>query len=265
MKKVERFIFGALFLVVLFIPWSSQAQSPFDGAWHINMNQSKVSPKRIVAFLSEGWYHCATCNPQLDVRANGQDQAVVGQAFDAISVKEIDSRTIQIVTKKGNAAVYEQTRTASSDGKTLTIKTTKHPVLGGPPVITEVVATRTGTAPANLNPTSGSWLVAKVQLSDNRLLITYKTAGDQITMSGATGRTYTGKFDGKDYPVKSAFFYNTVSLKRIDSNTMEETYKRDGTVVKIVKVTVSPDGKKMTLIDTNTLTDSTSTYVATRL
>jgi len=38
--------------------------------------------------------------------------------------------------------------------------------------------------------------------------------------------------------------------------------KRDGKVVEVSKITVSPDGKKMTVVSTNKLTDRTSTYVA---
>ena len=62
--------------------------------------------------------------------------------------------------------------------------------------------------------------------------------------------------------MKGAYFYNSVSLKRIDDHTIEETDKRDGKVVEVAKMTVSPDGKKMTVVATDTLTGRTSTFVA---
>ena len=263
MKTMERFcISGLFFMTALWIHSSAFAQSPFDGTWRTNLNQSKFSPKPIVAFLSEGWYHCTSCNPQLDVKADGKDQAVIDQSYDAISVREINSNSIELIRKKGSKIVSEQTRTASSDGKTLTVKSTEHPATGGAAVTAEVKAVRIGIAPAGINRTSGSWKIIKVQQSDNALITMYKTHGDEFTMTEPTGETYTAKFDGNDYPVKGAYDYNTVSLKRMDSSTIEETDKRDGIIVDISRMTVSPDGKKMTVVDTNTMTDRTSTYIA---
>jgi hypothetical protein len=265
LKTIGRFGVGILvFLAALWIHSSALAQSPFDGTWRTNLNQSNFSPKPIVAFLSEGWYHCTSCNPQLDVKADGKDQPVIDQPYDTISVREINSNSIELIRKKGGRIVSDQTRTASSDGKTLTVKSTEHPAAGGAAVTAEVKAVRIGIAPAGINRTSGSWKIIKVQQSDNALLTTYKTDGDKFTMTEPTGETYTAKFDGNDYPVNGAYDYNTISLKRMDTNTIEETDKRDGIIVDISRMTISPDGKKMTIVDTNTLTDRTSTYIAER-
>jgi len=81
-------------------------------------------------------------------------------------------------------------------------------------------------------------------------------------MSTPVGESYTGKFDGNDYPRKGTAGIDTISLKRIDSNTIEETNKRKGTVITVYKMTVSPNGKTMTIVSTNKLTDRTSTVVA---
>ncbi len=67
-----------------------------------------------------------------------------------------------------------------------------------------------------------------------------------------------------DFPVKGANGHNRVALKHIDKNTIEELDKRDGTVVNIARMTVSPDGRKMTIVDTNTMTDRTTTYIAVK-
>src|ERR1035441_10838360 len=54
MKKVERSVACALFLMAaLSVPALSFAQSPFDGTWRINMNQSKISPKPLGFYLSQ--------------------------------------------------------------------------------------------------------------------------------------------------------------------------------------------------------------------
>jgi hypothetical protein len=61
---------------------------------------------------------------------------------------------------------------------------------------------------------------------------------------------YIAFYDGKDYPVRYDEGYDTVSLKRIDANTVECTYKKNGTVVSTSRRTVSPDGSSLTVTAT---------------
>jgi hypothetical protein len=238
------------------------AQGPFDGSWHTNLDQSKFSPKPIVFSVKGGMYDCTSCGPQIHAKADGQDQSVTGQSYDTISVHEVDPKSIEIKTKKNGKPVYEQTRTVSDDGNTLTVKTTNHRPDSDQTTTAEATLTRVGKAPASANGTSGSWRVSKVNGSENSLTTTYKSNGDELSMSTPTGTTYTAKLDGKDYPVKGAYGWNSVSLKRINDHTIEETDKRDGTVTDVSKITVSPDGKTMTVVDNSKLTGRTSTYVA---
>jgi hypothetical protein len=252
----------AVFTLGLLAPASLLAQSPFDGTWRTNMDQVKISPKPIVFSLDKGMYDCSSCSPKIHVKADGQDQPVTGQAYDTINVREVDPKSIAVTTKKNGKKVSEQTRTVSDDGNTLTVKTTAHQQNSDQTVTAEVTATRVGKASAGANGTSGSWRINEVKESENGLTTTYKSSGDELSMSTPTGQSYTAKLDGKDYPVKGAYFFNSVSLKRIDDRTIEETDKRDGKVVEVAKITVSPDGKKMTVVATDKLTGRTSTFVA---
>ena len=265
MNKAERFIACALFATAaLWAPASSSAQSPFDGTWRTLIAQTKISPKPVVFYLIQGWYHCTSCNPEIVAKADGQDQPVTGQPYDTLSVTETDPNTIALTTKKGGKLVSEATRTVSKDGKTLTVKTTYHYMNADKPGTSEATATRVGIAPSGVHSTSGSWKIIKMQQSDEELLVTYKTNGDELSMSEPVGESYTAKLDGNDYPAKGAYNYNAVSLKRIDAHTIEETDKRDGKVIDVATMTVSPDGKKMTVAVTNKQTDRTTTYVAAK-
>ena len=105
----------------------------------------------------------------------------------------------------------------------------------------EVTYTRVGKAAAGANGTSGSWRISKAQESENALTSTYTSSGDELSMSAPTGESYTAKLDGKDYPAKGTYTYNSVSLKRVNDRTIEETDKRDGNVVFGRKMTVGPD------------------------
>ncbi len=265
MKKTERSIACALFFIAaLCISSSLFAQSPFDGTWRTNMNESKLSPKPNVFYLSQGWYHCVSCAPAIDAKADGQDQPVSGQSYDTLSVREVDPKTLAFTTKKGGTVDFEQTRTVSADGKTLTVKTTSHPMNNPQSVTATTTATRVGMAPSGVHTASGSWRTTKIEESENGLATTYKSNGDELTMSDPTGVSFTSKLDGTDSPVNGAYTFDTVSLKKIDARSIEKTEKRGGTVVEVSKMTVSSDGKKMTVVSTNKLTDRTSTYIATK-
>lgn len=263
MTKIARLFASALFLIpVLRAPASLLAQGPFDGTWRINLDQSKFSPKPIVFSLNKGMYDCSSCSPKVSVKADGQDQPVTGQTYDTISVREIDPKSIAITTKKGDKTLMDQTRAVSDDGNTLTVKTTSHPQNSDQPVSSEVTATRVGKAVAGAHGTSGSWRLNRVHESDNGLTTTYTTSGDELSMSQPTGESYTAKLDGKDYPVKGSYSYNSVSLKRVNDHTIEVTLKRDGKIVEVSKMAAAPDGKTMTVVATSKLTGRTSTYVS---
>jgi hypothetical protein len=263
MNKIERLVAYALFLMpVLWAPASSFAQSPFDGTWRFNMDQSKFSPKPVVFSVNKGLYDCSSCSPKIHVKADGRDQSVTGQSFDTINVREVDPKSVAVMFKKSGKTVSEQTGTVSDDGNTLTVKITYHPQNSDQTVSAETTFTRVGKAPAGANETSGSWRINKFQDSENDLITNYKSNGDELSMSAPTGESYTAKLDGKDYPVKGAYSYNSVSLRRVDDRTIEETDKRGGKVVEVDRITVSPDGKKMTVVATSKPTGRTSTLVA---
>ncbi len=57
---------------------------------------------------------------------------------------------------------------------------------------------------------------------------------------------YSAKFDGKDYPVTGMANADTVSIKRIDANTIEVKQKKDAKVVMTVTTKISNDGKTRT-------------------
>ncbi|HEX9200737.1 MAG TPA: hypothetical protein VF865_14330 [Acidobacteriaceae bacterium] len=65
---------------------------------------------------------------------------------------------------------------------------------------------------------------------------------------------WTGKFDGKDYPVTGNPAIDSRSYKKIDDRTMVATNKKDGKVVITARSVVSADGKTRTV--NLTITDS---------
>lgn len=114
-------------MTVLCIPAACSAQSLFDGTWRINLDQSTISPRLVVFSVSGAMYECSSCNPRIDVPADGRDESVNGQSFDTMNVRVTGPNSIRIATKKDSKTMAEQTRSVSDDGDTLTVETTFHP------------------------------------------------------------------------------------------------------------------------------------------
>jgi hypothetical protein len=84
--------------------------------------------------------------------------------------------------------------------------------------------------------------------SENQLLATYKDSGGELSESVPTGLSWTAKDDGEYYPVKGSYDADSVSLKRINDRTIELSFKANGTVVRVNTITISSDGKIMTIV-----------------
>ncbi len=251
-----------VWVVLWFVPVMLFAQSPFDGTWKTNMAESKLSPKPYVFSVNNGMYECESCAPKIkNLKADGQDQPVTGQTYDTLAVQVVDGNTIHVTAKKAGKPEFEQTRTASQDGKMLTNSVTNYPADGSQPVKAEAKFTRVSKGPAGSNATSGSWRIQNVNEDTAGLTSTWKGGGDTLSMSTPTGESWEAKLDGKEYPVKGTYANQTVSVKPLGDRAIEVTYKRDGKLYSVHKITVSPDGKKMTSVVDNKQTGRSSTYV----
>src|ERR1700751_98570 len=124
---------------------------------------------------------------------------------------------------------------------------------------------------------SGTWKLneAKSKLSagmNKNTTVTYAVSGDSVKVTldgvGADGKAthdeWTGKFDGKDYPVNGNPMTDTRAYKKVNQHTLEATGKKGDKVVLTAKITVSADGKTRTVVSTQTTADGkkvTSTAV----
>lgn len=85
--------------------------------------------------------------------------------------------------------------------------------------------------------------------------VVYSAAGDNIkvTVDGTdndgkpTHNEWTGKFDGKDYPVTGDPASDMRSYKKIDDHTLELIIKKGGKVTSSGHIVVSADGKTRTV------------------
>jgi hypothetical protein len=119
-----------------------------------------------------------------------------------------------------------------------------------------------GTAFGADNPVHGTW---KQNLSKSKftpgpaptspatLRIETEKTGEMITVErvDADGKTnsysYKGLYDGTPQKVSGSSFGDTVTLKQINSSTVEINWTRDGKTSRTSTRTVSKDGKTMTV------------------
>jgi hypothetical protein len=106
----------------------------------------------------------------------------------------------------------------------------------------------------------GTWKLneAKSKLSPGtpkNNTVVYEAAGDnvKVTVDGtgtdgtATHDEWTGKFDGKDYPVTGDPNSDMRSYKKINDHTLVLTVKKGGKVTTSGRIVVSADGKTRTV------------------
>ncbi|MEP6686048.1 MAG: hypothetical protein ABJB22_04655 [Verrucomicrobiota bacterium] len=106
------------------------------------------------------------------------------------------------------------------------------------------------------SPQMGTWKLneAKSKLTPGlpkNNTVTYEAAGDnvKVTVDGtdAEGKAlhneWTGKFDGKDYPVTGDPMSDMRSYKQINDRSLQLTVKKDDKVTASGRIVVSADGK----------------------
>ena len=246
-----------LLLLLSAFPAMVMASSVFDGSWTMRSDSVKVSSP--IAFeLNKGIYTCSTCNPPIVVKADGIDHTVTGQDyFDTVAVRIVSDSAIERVSKKAGKITSSSAVSVSADRKTLTARLADYQ--GAQPTKLTRTFRRTKPAPAGAHATSGSWMqTAITDVADSA--IKYQFTADGLKMQW-NGQSYDAKFDGQEYPIKNDPGNTTVSLERINSIAFEETDRRGGRVVEIIRSTLSADGKSMAIVDIDPVHHTTSTYV----
>lgn len=260
-KSLFRAMLGGL-LGLCLAPSMAIAQSAFQGTWKIDLKQMKMPTKPDVMVIQNGMYRCTSCVPAVSVKADGKYHKVSGHPYyDMLAVKIIDDHTVREMTRKAGRDIGTSTTTVAGDGKTATFEFTDNGM--AEPVKGNGSMTRVAKGPAGSHALSGSWLTADYgDVSDNALTRSYKVEGDMFRMSAPTGESYTAKMDGSKAPYLGDPGTTSVSVKKLGDRVMQETFMRDGKVTSVDKMTVSPDGTRMTIAVDDKLHGSNMSFVA---
>jgi len=114
------------------------------------------------------------------------------------------------------------------------------------------------------NPNMGTWKLneakSKFGGKARNHTVVYEAAGDQTKVTvdgtdengGAVHSEWTGKFDGKEYPVSGDATSDVRSYRVVNKNTLALTGKKGGKVTLTGRIVISRDGKSRTVTTTAT-------------
>ena len=239
------------------------AAGPFDGTWKADIKASQPSKKPNTLMIRDGIYTCS-CTPPITVPADGAFHAVTGHPyFDEISVTIVDASTMRNARRKDGKLMGTATMHLAADG--LTAKTTYEDLsaTNGVPVTGSAVEERAAPAPAGSHALSGSWRATNIgESSDSGLLFTIVTKGDVVHYSTPTGAQFSATIGGPAAAVTGDAGWTSAAVTRLGPNILAETDGLKGKPVDTMVMTVSPDGKKITLQMTDLVSGKVGTYVA---
>ena len=114
------------------------------------------------------------------------------------------------------------------------------------------------------NPQIGTWKLneakSKFAGKARNHTVVYEASGDQTKVTvdgvdengGSVHSEWTGKFDGKDYPVTGDANSDVRSYRTINKNTLAISGKKNGKVTLSGRIVVSRDGKTRTVTTSTT-------------
>jgi hypothetical protein len=115
------------------------------------------------------------------------------------------------------------------------------------------------------DPNMGTWKLNEAKSkfgpgATKNTTVVYEAAGDsvKVTVDGVDGAgnaihsEWTGKFDGKSYPVTGDPTSDMRSYRQINNHTLALTGKKDGKVTVTGRIVVSANGRTRTVTTTGT-------------
>jgi hypothetical protein len=217
--------------------------SPFDGTWRPEPQRPGPDRKPDILVLADGVYDCLSCQPPYRVPADGREHAVSDQpSFDTIAITVVDERTVRKVGRKDGTTVIDSISVVGADGNA---KVETQTVSGGGPTpfAFAIQSTRLRAGPAGGHALSGTWQVVEMDLVDHEEDTVYRVVDDTLTMSDGFGRSFVAKLDGTIAPYHGDPRFDSVSVRRIDERTIEESDRLGDRIVLVARWLVDPDGE----------------------
>ena len=234
-----------------------------DGTWKVDTKNIAFPKKPNKTLLKDGIYYCGGCTPAMTTKADGKFHKISGQPyFDEVMIKVVDANTVEETDKKAGKVNFVQTMTVAADGKTRSYTFTDTTAENGVPVKGSGSSERVAKGPAGSHAISGEWRPKEMtDLSAEALTVTFKTAGNTLSMSSPTGTSYTATFGGPAVAIKGDPGKTMAAVKKAGGSIVE-TDSRDGKPVSVATLTPSADGKTLDVAVEDSVKKTTVKYKA---
>jgi len=226
---------------------SRAAGASFIGKWKLNLSKSKLADQMTIALAGDNKYTLtfAGGGETETLVADGTDQP--GIAGSTISITVEAPGNWKIVRKRGGRIVLTAIWKLSDDGKTLTDTFTSYQPDGSTSRIDLAYKRAEGSASSSEIP--GTWETTEEKLDSAFELEIRPNEADGLSLSSGGGSATNLRLDGKDYPPSGAnpASGSATSSRRLGDHSIELTKKLKGKIVETREITVSPDGKTLTM------------------
>jgi len=257
---------AAALLLGAFAATPALAKDPFDGTWKTDLSSLTMPKKPDVFALRRGLYTCDSCEPRIAVPADGSPHRVSGHRYyDHIIVEPLDAHRIRIARYLQGGITFSEELSVTPDGKTLSF--TFRDTQSSQPVFGRGSAHRVGPAPHPVaaHAVSGTWKLDSLKhASDVGLVFSFKSQGETMEMSSASGQRYKGTIGGPPVQIAGDLAGTMAALKRLSPTTLQEIDTLAGKIVAVTTMTVAPNGRTMTVVTNETVHAATQTYKAVK-
>ena len=216
------------------------AENPFIGEWKLDSSLSRMPDEMKVESKGNNTYSFDFGAGNETIVADGTDQPG-GYGGTTLSVKA-DAPDVWIVERKKNGKLLlRATWKLSQDGSTLTDLYREFEP-DGSTVSMDYVYQRGGSG----SGFAADWQSIKETMNSPFVLEVKAYQGDGLSfINPQQHETKNVKLDGKDYPIEGSA--RSASVRRVDEHTLEMTEKRSGKVIDTREISLSSDGKRLTM------------------
>lgn len=225
------------------------ADNAFVGEWKLNASKSKYFDQMKVESIDGNKYAFDLGGGSREnIVVDGTDQPGIGGTTLSVAIETPNSW--KVVRKKDGRMLLSAAWKLSKDGSTLTDDFTSFAPSGSSSTV-NLVYKRTAAG----SGFEGTWenTIGTVDTGDSPYLLKLQPyEGDGLTFFySSEGATKNVKLDGKDYPNVGADGRpgSSSSARRVNERTLELTDKTNGKVARTREVTLSSDGKTLTMTD----------------
>jgi hypothetical protein len=220
------------------------ANEPFVGEWKLNPSKSNLTDQMKIESVADDKYAFDFGGGSAEtIVPDGTDQPGLADTTLSITIEGSDSW--KVVRKQEGRILLTAYWKLSKDGNTLTDDYTQFGPNGSSTNVKYVYNRKAGTSGF-----AGTWESTSETLNSSYVIEVQPYEGDGLSFTySSQGVTRNVKFDGKDYPQvgPNARPGSTTSARRVNEHTLEVTGKINDKVASTQEISLSSDGRTLTM------------------